>query len=116
MRVRRERLAAAAPDGFALATDVAEYLVRRGVPFRQAHEAVGQLVAWCVAHDSDLDEVSDEELSLINPVLTPDVRGVLSVRGALTARSAPGGTAPARVREQIAALRPVLDADREWAG
>jgi argininosuccinate lyase len=116
MRVRRERLAAAAPDGFALATDVAEYLVRRGVPFRQAHEAVGQLVAWCVAHDADLDEVSDEELSLINPVLTPDVRGVLSVRGAVAARSAPGGTAPVRVREQIAALRPVLAANREWAG
>jgi argininosuccinate lyase len=116
MRIRRERLAAAAPDGFALATDVAEYLVRRGIPFRQAHEAVGQLVAWCVARDADLDEVSDEELSLINPVLTPDVRGVLSVQGALTARSGPGGTAPARVREQIAALRPVLGADREWAG
>jgi argininosuccinate lyase len=115
MRLRRERLVAAAPDGFALATDAAEYLVRCGIPFRQAHEAVGQLVAWCVAHDADLDEVPDEQLSSINPVLTPDLRGVLSVRGALAARSAPGGTAPDRVREQLAALRRVLDADRAWA-
>ncbi|MCK9929765.1 argininosuccinate lyase [Frankia sp. Mgl5] len=116
MRVRRERLAAAAPDGFALATDVAEYLVRNGVAFREAHEAVGQLVAWCVAHDADMDEVSEGDLAIINPLLTADVRSVLSVRGALEARSAPGGTAPARVREQIAALGPVLDRDRAWAG
>jgi argininosuccinate lyase len=115
MRVRRERLAAAAPDGFALATDVAEYLVRRGVPFRQAHEAVGQLVSWCVAHDVDLDEVSDGDLAVINPLLTADVRDVLSVPGALQARSAPGGTAPDRVREQLDALRSVLDRDRQWA-
>jgi argininosuccinate lyase len=116
MRVRRERLAAAAPDGFALATDVAEYLVRGGVPFRVAHEAVGELVAWCVARDVDLGEVPDAELAAIDPVLTPGVRDVLSVRGALEARSAPGGTAPARVREQIVALRSRLDLDRAWAG
>ncbi|WP_407661432.1 argininosuccinate lyase [Frankia nepalensis] len=114
MRVRAERLAAAAPDGFSLATDVAEHLVRRGVPFRSAHEAVGALVAWCVEHDVDLHEVSDERLAAIDPVLGPDVRAVLSVAGALEARSAPGGTAPSRVREQIAALRPTLATDRKW--
>jgi argininosuccinate lyase len=115
MKVRTERLAAAAPDGFSLATDVAEYLVRRGVPFRSAHEAVGALVAWCVEHDADLGEVSDAQLAAINPAFTPDVRDVLSVAGALDARSAPGGTAPARVREQIANLRPALAADHKWA-
>ncbi|WP_152991376.1 argininosuccinate lyase [Frankia sp. R43] len=116
MRVRRERLERAAPDGFALATDVAEYLVRNGVVFREAHEAVGQLVAWCVAHDAELDDVSAEDLAAINPLLTADVRSVLSVRGALEARSAPGGTAPDRVRDQIRDLAPVLDRDRAWAG
>jgi len=115
MTVRAERLAAAAPDGFSLATDVAEYLVRRGVPFRSAHEAVGALVAWCVAAGVDLHEVPDERLAEISPALTPDVRTVLSVAGALDARSAPGGTAPARVRDQIVALRGVLAADRKWA-
>ncbi|MGF7238145.1 MAG: argininosuccinate lyase [Frankia sp.] len=115
MRVRRERLAASAPDGYALATDVAEYLVREGVPFREAHEAVGQLVAWCVEREVDLDEVADDDLALINPHLGPGVRSVLSVQGALDARSAPGGTAPARVREQVADLRVRLELDRTWA-
>jgi argininosuccinate lyase len=114
MTVRVERLAAAAPDGFSLATDVAEYLVKRGVPFRSAHEAVGALVAHCVEQGIDLDEISDERLAAVNPALTPDVRAVLSVAGALNARSAPGGTAPARVRDQIAAVRPALAADRKW--
>ncbi|WP_076818246.1 argininosuccinate lyase [Pseudofrankia asymbiotica] len=114
MKVRAERLAAAAPDGFSLATDVAEYLVRRGVPFRSAHEAVGALVAWCVMEGVDLHEVSDERMAEISPELTPDVRAVLSVAGALDARSAPGGTAPARVRDQVAALRGALAADRAW--
>ena len=58
MRVDTDRLALAAPDGFALATDVAEDLVRRGVPFHEAHEAVGRLVAWCSAHNCDLSDVS----------------------------------------------------------
>ncbi|WP_050803808.1 argininosuccinate lyase [Candidatus Frankia meridionalis] len=116
MRVRRQRLAEAAPDGFALATDVAEHLVRGGVPFREAHEAVGQLVAWCVAHDVGLEDVGAEQLAAINPRLTPGVRSVLSVQGALEARSAPGGTAPARVREQLAAVIERLHRDREWAG
>jgi argininosuccinate lyase len=115
MRVRADRLAAAAPDGFALATDVAEHLVRRGVPFREAHEAVGRLVSWCVAQGVDLHEVGDSELAAISPVLTPDVRTTLSVSGALAARSAPGGTAPARVREQLARVRVRLAADQAWA-
>ena len=115
MRVCADRLAASAPDGFALATDVAEHLVRRGVPFRAAHEAVGRLVAWCLAHGADLDEVGDAELAAIDEALTPQVRAVLSVRGAIEARSAPGGTAPARVREQIEAVRVLLDRDRAWA-
>ncbi|WP_322767755.1 argininosuccinate lyase [Frankia sp. Cr1] len=115
MRVHRDRLAEAAPAGFALATDVAEYLVRRGVPFREAHEAVGQLVAWCTAHGVELDEVGDDDLVAVNPRLTPGVRTVLSVQGALEARSAPGGTAPVRVREQLAALTDRLAQDREWA-
>ncbi len=94
---------------------MAEYLVRCGVPFREAHEAVGQLVAWCSAHERELDEVGDDDLVAINPRLTPGVRTVLSVQGALEARSAPGGTAPVRVREQLAAVTGRLAHDREWA-
>ncbi len=115
MRVATERLQAAAPDGFSLATDVAEYLVRQGVPFREAHEAVGHLVVWCTVHECDLGEVSDEDLARVSRHLTPDVRSVLSVPGALDARGTHGGTAPARVREQLAALHAVLDRDAAWA-
>jgi len=115
MRVDTDRLAASAPDGFALATDVAEDLVRRGVPFREAHEAVGRLVSWCAGHNCDLTDVDDVTLSEISPQLKPEVRAVLSVRGALAARSARGGTAPERVVEQIGQLRVDIAGHVAWA-
>ena len=115
LRVNADRLAAAAPQGFALATDVAEYLVRQGVPFREAHEAVGHLVVWCVVNGCELDAVPDEDLARISPHLTPQVRSVLSVTGALAARSGHGGTAPERVAEQLADLRAEVAAHRAWA-
>jgi len=115
MAIDTERLASTAAGGFALATDLAEQLVRRGVAFRDAHEAVGALVAWCVEQGCDLSEVSDADLAAISPHLTPDLRDVLSVPGALAARSAAGGTAPERVREQLDQLGDVLTAHHSWA-
>jgi argininosuccinate lyase len=115
MTVNTDRLAATAADGFALATDVAEHLVRRGVPFREAHEAVGHLVVWCTVHECDLHEVSDEDLATVSPYLTPDVRDVLSVSGALAARATPGGTAPDRVREQLDDIALVVTDQEKWA-
>jgi argininosuccinate lyase len=115
MHVNVDRLAASAPEGFALATDVAEDLVRRGVPFREAHEAVGRLVSWCASRGVDLPDASDEQLAEISHHLTPEVRAVLSVRGALASRSARGGTAPVRVAEQLADLRVLLADQLAWA-
>lgn len=115
MRVQAERLAEAAPSGFALATDLAERLVREGVPFREAHEEVGRLVAWCQERGKDLDQLTSAELTAVSELLTPGVRDVLSVPGALAARSAQGGTAPARVREQLAELRADVDEQARWA-
>ncbi len=115
MRVREQRLATAASAGFALATDLAERLVRDGVPFREAHETVGHLVVWCQVHDKDLTDVTDAELAEVSGHLTPDVREMLSVQGALAARAAHGGTAPARVREQLAALRAEAGRQARWA-
>ncbi len=115
MTVHADVLEASAPTGFALATDVAELLVRGGVAFRDAHEAVGQLVAWCTAAGKDLHEPSDAELAGISPHLTPDVRSVLDVRGAIAARDGHGGTAPVRVREQLDAVRLRVEAHRTWA-
>ncbi|MDP9094347.1 MAG: argininosuccinate lyase [Actinomycetota bacterium] len=110
-----ERLSAAAPAGFALATDVAEWLVRTGVPFREAHEISGAFVSLCEEHGLELDEVSDEQLAGVDPRLTPEVRGVLSVAGAIRARSSAGGTAPARVAEQSAQLADEVHAQVAWA-
>ena len=115
LRIDTKRMAAGASTGFALATDLAEYLVRRGVPFREAHEVVGHLVVWCQVHDCDLPDVSDEDLIKVSAYLTPDIREVLTVTGALEARKAYGGTAPAQVAEQLTALRAVVDENAAWA-
>jgi argininosuccinate lyase len=115
MRINTRRLRGGASVGFTLATDLAEYLVRRGVPFREAHEVVGHLVVWCQVHDCDLDAVSDADLAKISEHLTPDVREVLSVDGALAARKAYGGTAPERVAEQITTLRAAVAKHAAWA-
>jgi argininosuccinate lyase len=115
MTVRVDRLAAAAPLGYTLATEVADWLVRKGVAFREAHEITGQLVALCAARECALEDVSDPDLASISPHLTPEVRSVLSVRGALTARRTPGSTGPGPVADQLAVVEDRLDGWREWA-
>jgi argininosuccinate lyase len=115
LQVHRERLDAAAPSGFALATDVAEWLVRQGVPFREAHEITGRLVGFCEQRGCELTDPDDAQLAQIDPRLTPQVRSVLSVGGAIRARSAVGGTAPQRVAEQSALLADVVDGQVAWA-
>ena len=115
LRVNAKRLRELAPAGFTLATDLAEYLVQRGVPFREAHEIVGHLVVWCQVNDVSLDEVSDEDLAKVSAHLTPDVRAVLTVEGALAARKGFGGTSPERVAEQLAALRATVNDGAAWA-
>jgi argininosuccinate lyase len=115
LRFNKARLAETAPAGYALATDLAELLVRRGIPFRQAHEVVGHLVVWCQVHDCDLDQVSDDDLTKISPLLTPDIREVLNVPGALAARGSRGGTAPSAVAGQLERLRGIVHDQAEWA-
>ena len=99
-----ERMAELAPAGFSLATDVAEWLVKRHVPFRDAHEITGALVRYAEEHALELDEVDDAALAAISPHLTPDVRDVLTVEGSVASRDGIGGTAPVRVDEQFARL------------
>ena len=99
-----ERMLELAPQGYSLATDVAEWLVRSGTPFRDAHEISGALVSWCEQRGIELHEPSDADLAAISPHLTPAVRDVLTVSGSIGSRSGVGGTAPERVAEQLAEL------------
>ncbi|MGA3565456.1 argininosuccinate lyase [Melissospora conviva] len=115
MTVRVERLAAATPVGYSLATEVADWLVRKGVPFREAHEVTGKLVALCAVRECELDEVSDEDLTLVSPHLDPSVRDVLSVRSALAGRTTPGSTGPGPVADQLVSVNEQLADWRQWA-
>lgn len=110
-----DRMAALAPEGFSLATDVAEWLVREGVPFRVAHEVAGECVRVCEERGIELWDLSDGDLAAISEHLRPEVREVLSVEGSIASRDAVGGTAPARVAEQLDAARERLAALRGWA-
>jgi argininosuccinate lyase len=98
------RMAELAPQGFSLATDVAEWLVRQGVAFRDAHELAGACVRRCEELGVDLPGLSDADLAAISAHLTPEVRSVLTAEGSVASRTGAGGTAPVRVREQLAQL------------
>ncbi|MCR2828205.1 argininosuccinate lyase [Microbacterium sp. zg.Y909] len=104
LRFDTERMASLAPQGFSLATDVAEWLVKRGVPFRDAHEISGALVRACEQRGMELQDAGDDLLAEISPQLTPQVREVLSIQGSVASRDGVGGTAPVRVDEQRAEL------------
>ncbi|WP_116950569.1 argininosuccinate lyase [Jiangella endophytica] len=114
LRFNASRLEELAPQGFSLATDIAEWLVRDGVPFRSAHEIAGACVRVCESRGIELWDLSDSDLESISPSLTPSVRAVLSVPGSLASRSARGGTAPDRVREQLDAVRAAVATGRAW--
>ena len=109
-----DRLAELAPQGFALATDIAEWLVRRGVPFRDAHEISGECVRVCEAQDKELWDLTDAELASVSAHLTPQVRDVLSAQGSVAARDGRGGTAPVRVVEQLARAAALAGDLRAW--
>ena len=114
LRFDTERMAALAPAGFSLATDVAEWLVRQGVPFRDAHEITGALVRECEKAGVGLDGLSDEQMLAVSPHLSAGVREVLTVPGSLAARDDRGGTAPVRVAEQLEELAQRRATARTW--
>jgi argininosuccinate lyase len=111
-----ERLESLAPQGFSLATDIAEWLVREHVPFRVAHEVAGECVRVCEARGIELAELTDADLAAISPHLTPGVREVLTVEGSIASRDAVGGTAQARVSEQADQLAARVTEQASWAG
>ncbi|MHB2251728.1 argininosuccinate lyase [Corynebacterium aurimucosum] len=110
-----ERMRELAPRGFTLATDLAEWMVRQGVPFREAHEASGACVQIAEARGVDLVDLTDEELAGVDKRLLPEVREVLTIDGAVASRSTKGGTAGVRVVEQREKVRECAAAARKWA-
>ncbi len=108
------RMAELAPQGFSLATDIAEWLVREGVPFRVAHEVAGACVQECEELGIELADLTDEQFAAISPHLTPGVRDVLTAEGSVASRDGRGGTAPARVLEQLDEVATTAARHRDW--
>jgi argininosuccinate lyase len=102
---KRDHMYNAAKQGFSTATDLADYLVRKGLPFRDAHEVVGKAVAYGVANSKDLSEMDIDELKGFSAMIDDDVFMVLSLEGSVAARNHIGGTAPDQVRKAIAEAR-----------
>jgi len=111
MRVRADAMERAALRGYATATDLADYLARKGVPFRDAHETVAAAVKTALARGVDLAELTLAELQGFDPRIGADVFELLTLRGSLNARALAGGTAPAQVRAEIERHRARLAAD-----
>jgi argininosuccinate lyase len=105
IEVHRQQMATAAKQGFSTATDLADYLVRKGIAFRDAHEIVGRAVRLGVDTQRDLAEMSLDELQGFSGVISEDVFAVLTLQGSMAARSHQGGTAPEQVRQAVIAAR-----------
>jgi argininosuccinate lyase len=113
----REKMRAAAPLGFSLATEIADFLVLKGVAFPIAHDAAGKAVRRCEELSIELDQLSDLDLKSIHPLLSGEVRSRLNLDAALAARASASGTAPESVKKQISNLRVKISADAsEFAG
>jgi argininosuccinate lyase len=108
LKVKPDAMAAAAAKGFMNATDAADYLVSKGLPFRRAHEIVGKLVAYCVEKDLTLEEVGLELLGQIAPEFGADFYEKIALKACMDAKSSEGGTAEPRVKEQLAAAEAEL--------
>jgi argininosuccinate lyase len=105
MRINAASMRRAAGQGFSTATDVADYLVRKGLPFRDAHEAVGKSVAYCVENDMDITELSLAEWQLFSPHFSDDIFAAITVEASINARDVIGGTASNRVEDEIRRCR-----------
>ncbi|HEX2988885.1 MAG TPA: argininosuccinate lyase, partial [Chloroflexota bacterium] len=112
-RVKDQRTREAAAGGFSTATDIADYLVRKGLPFRKAHEVVGRLVRHCLDRACRFEDLTLDEIRSFSPEFDEDVL-TIDVQASVNARDVPGGTAPNRVRDAIAEGRRLLAATETW--
>jgi argininosuccinate lyase len=115
MQVDAARLKAQSTEGFTLATEVADWLARNGVPFSEAHEITGALVRYCEEKGLELSDLTPADLGAVDPRLGEEMLGHLTPEAAVAARAGYGGTAPARVAEQIGRLKENVSRQRDWA-
>ncbi|MGI6065217.1 MAG: argininosuccinate lyase [Bacillota bacterium] len=114
MKVNKDMMRAGAKGGFINATDAADYLAARGVPFREAHAVVGKLVLYCEQHEKALEDLELEELQQFSPLFQQDIFQYISLDHCVKVRNVPGGPAPAAVMEAIKQGQKLLDEIREW--
>jgi len=105
MKPKAERMRQQALKGFSLATDVADYLAKKGVPFREAHRIVGQLVAYCLDKGKDLSQLTVDEFKKFSDKFEEDVLDLMSLEGSVVSRKVIGGTSPERVKEEIERIK-----------
>ncbi|HEX8551253.1 MAG TPA: argininosuccinate lyase [Abditibacteriaceae bacterium] len=108
LKFHTDKMLAVAADGFSTATDVADFLVTRGVPFREAHEITGATVRYCETHGKELHDLTPEEWRTLDAHFDTDMSQVVSVESSVAARNSEGGTAPTQVREQLAKAKALL--------
>jgi argininosuccinate lyase len=108
--VRSQTMREATRGGYLTATDLADYLVRKGLPFRDAHEVVGRLVAYCDEHKRDVEDLTFEEYQRFSPLFEANVAEVVTVDASVAARDIPGGTAPNRVRDALEEAKSYIEA------
>jgi argininosuccinate lyase len=113
LTVNRERMQEAAATGYSTATDLADYLVRKGIPFRKAHDITGRIVRHCMQSHQDLAALTVQEFQQFHGAIQKDVFDVIDIKRSVAARNITGGTAPAQVKKRIRALKKKLDKDSE---
>jgi argininosuccinate lyase len=116
MRLNESRMRQGALGGFMAATDLADHLAARGVPFREAHEIVGKLVLRCEREGRTLQELTVDDLRAASPVFDAAALDAVDIDSVVARRTTAGGTAPGRVAEQMAAAREALERDEAWLG
>ena len=109
MTVIADQARLGAGRGYSNATDLADYLARKGIPFRQAHHIVGHIVNYCVKHDTDLEKMTLEEYRKFSDAIEEDIHQYITLEACVAARRSFGGTAPERVTEQIARAKARLE-------
>jgi argininosuccinate lyase len=114
MKINKHTMRAAASRGFTQATDLADYLVNKNIPFRQAHKIIGELVQHCIQKNCQLDELSLETLQTFHQKITPDVFQAIDLDNIVAARNILGGTAPLQVKQQLEQSQATLDAITQW--